>query len=64
ELFPHIQLKPSKGISLATARRLLKWKGFQFQNYKKSLYYDSHECPDVIADHQQHFLPEMVKYEE
>lgn len=64
ELFPHIQLKPSKGISLATACRLLKREEFQFQNYKKSLYYDGHEHPDVIADHQLHFLPEMVKYEE
>ncbi|KIK17979.1 hypothetical protein PISMIDRAFT_43014, partial [Pisolithus microcarpus 441] len=63
ELFPHIQLKPSKGISLATAHHLLRREGFQFQKYKKSLYYDGHEQPDVIADCQNHFLPEMAKYE-
>jgi len=64
ELFPRIQLKSSKGISLATARRLLRREGFQFQKYKKSLYYDGHERPDVVADRQQRFLPEMAKYEE
>ena len=64
ELFPHIQLKLSKGISLATACCLLRQEGFQFQNYKKSLYYDGHERLDVVADRQQCFLPEMVKYEE
>jgi len=52
ELFPRIQLKPSKGISLATARRLLRQEGFQFQEYKKSLYYDGHERPDVVEDRQ------------
>jgi len=64
KLFPCIQLKSSKGISLAAACRLLRWEGFQFQKYKKSLYYDGHEQPDVVADCQQHFLPEMEKYEE
>ncbi|KAI6146346.1 hypothetical protein BKA82DRAFT_13154 [Pisolithus tinctorius] len=44
ELFPCIQLKPSKGISVATACCFLKCKGFQFQKYKKSLYYDGAGC--------------------
>lgn len=43
ELFPRIQMKPSKGISMATAHHFLKREGFQFQKYKKSLYYDGHE---------------------
>ena len=65
ELFPRIQLKPgSKGISVATARHFLRWKGFQFQKYKKSLYYDGHEQPDVVADCQECFLPAMAKHEE
>ena len=64
ELFPRIQLKPSKGISVATACRFLKREGFQFQKYKKSLYYDGHERPDVVADRQERFLPAMAKYEE
>ncbi|KAI6002452.1 hypothetical protein F5J12DRAFT_894217 [Pisolithus orientalis] len=62
ELFPCIQLKPSKGVSLATAHCLLRQEGFHFQEYKKSLYYDGHEQPDVISDQQTHFLPEMEKY--
>ena len=60
ELFPRIQLKPgSKGILVATARHFLRWKGFQFQKYKKSLYYDGHEQPDVVADCQECFLLEL-----
>ena len=65
ELFPRIQLKPgSKGILVATAHRFLRREGFQFQKYKKSLYYDGHEQPDVVADHQERFLPAMAKHEE
>ena len=33
ELFPRIQLKLSKGISLATAHCLLRREWFQFQNH-------------------------------
>jgi len=62
KLFPCIQLKPSKGISLATARQLLRQEGFQFQEYKKSLYYNGHKRPDVVEDCQKHFLPEMEKH--
>ena len=62
ELFPHIQLKPSKGVSLATARCLLRQESFQFQEHKKSLYYDGHEQPDVVEDHQKRFLPAMAKH--
>lgn len=62
ELFPRLQLKSIKGISLPTARRLLRREGFCFQEYKKSLYYDGHERPDVINDRQARFLPEMAQY--
>ena len=42
ELFPCLQLKSAKGVSVTTAHRLLQWEGFCFQEYKKSLYYDGH----------------------
>jgi hypothetical protein len=64
ELFPRIQLKSNKGVSLSTARRLLKHEGFQFQEYKKALYFDGHERPDVVQDRQTRFLPEMVRLKE
>jgi hypothetical protein len=64
KLFAQIQLKPTKGVSLSTTRRLLKQEGFQFQEYKKALYYDGHERPDVVQDCQTRFLPEMARLHE
>ena len=39
ELFPRIQLKVGKGVSLQTARRFLCREGFRYTEHKKSLYY-------------------------
>ncbi|KAG1722436.1 uncharacterized protein EDB91DRAFT_1256057 [Suillus paluster] len=64
ELFPQIQQKPSGGVSLSTAHCLLKQEGFQFQEYKKALYYDGHEWPDVVEDRQTCFLLNMAKLKE
>ena len=61
-LFPHIHLKVGKGILLATARRWLHREGFQYISYKKGLYFDGHDCPDVIQYHQDIFLPKMKEY--
>ncbi|THH32729.1 hypothetical protein EUX98_g1481 [Antrodiella citrinella] len=70
ELFPHIHLKPARGVSLRTARRWLHREGFRFLEHKKSLYFDGHERPDVVKYRQAIFLPAMerlqrrlVKYE-
>ncbi|KAF8626788.1 hypothetical protein AX14_011422, partial [Amanita brunnescens Koide BX004] len=52
ELFPRIQLKVGKGVSLQTARRFLYREGFRYTEHKKSLYYDGHERPDVV-DYRQ-----------
>jgi hypothetical protein len=62
ELFPQIQLKVTKGISLRTARQWLHWEGFHYCKHKKSLYYDGHEHPDVVQYCQTEFLPAMAKY--
>jgi len=48
ELFPCNHLKVGKGVSLATARRWLHREGFQYMAYKKGLYFDGHDRPDVI----------------
>lgn len=62
ELFPQIQLKVGKGVSLQTAHRFLYREGFQYTEHKKSLYYDGHERPDVIDYCQKVFLPAMKKH--
>ena len=47
-LFPWIHIKVGKGVSLATARQWLHREGFQYISYKKGLYFDGHDCPDVV----------------
>ena len=64
ELFPWIQLKVGKGVSLQTARRFLYREGFRYTEHKKSLYYDGHERPDVVDYRQKVFLPAMKKHRE
>jgi hypothetical protein len=43
ELFPRIQLKVVKGVSLTTAQRFLREEGFEYTEHKKGLYFDGHE---------------------
>jgi hypothetical protein len=43
ELFPRIQMKVGKGISLSTAWRWLWKEGFWYISYKKGLYFDGHD---------------------
>lgn len=62
DLFPRIQLKVGKGISLRTARRWLHREGFRYTSHKKSLYFDGHERPDVVRYRQTEFLPTMAEY--
>ncbi|KAF8810713.1 hypothetical protein BYT27DRAFT_7209170 [Phlegmacium glaucopus] len=61
ELFPRIQMKAANGISLRTARRWLYHEGFRYTEHKKSLYYDGHDRPDVLAYRQNEFLPKLMK---
>ena len=63
DLFPHIHLKVGKGISLATAQRWLHREGFRYTSYKKGLYFDGHDRPDVVQYCQDIFLPRMKEYE-
>ena len=36
--------------------------GFQYQTYKKAVYFDGHEHPDVVEYRQNVFLPTMAHY--
>ncbi|KAJ6455016.1 hypothetical protein C8R45DRAFT_1111672 [Mycena sanguinolenta] len=60
ELFPQMAFKVGRGVSLRTARRLLQQGGFAYRKHKKGLYYDGHECPDVVDNRQNRFLPAMA----
>lgn len=62
ELFPRIQLKVGKGICVSTARRWMLRNGFHYMRYKKALYFDGHERPDVVDYRQNVFLPAMAEY--
>ncbi|KAH9014353.1 hypothetical protein EDB83DRAFT_2529312 [Lactarius deliciosus] len=62
ELFPHIQMKVLKGISIRTARHWLHKEGFKYMAHKKGLYFDGHEREDVIDYRQNVFLPLMQEY--
>jgi len=62
-LFPRIHLKVGKGISLATARWWLHHEGFWYTSYKKGLYFNGHNCPDVVQYCHDIFLPRMKEYE-
>ena len=63
ELFPCIHLRVGHGISLATAQRWLHSEGFRYTTHKKGLYFDGHDCADVVEYHQKVFLPAMKAYE-
>ena len=63
ELFPHIHLKVGWGISLSTACCWLHLEGFRYTSYKKGLYFDGHDHPDVIAYRQNQFLPAIKEIE-
>jgi hypothetical protein len=62
ELFPRIHLKVGRGVSLSTARCWLHCEGFRYIGHKKGLYFDGHDCPDVMAYRQDVFLPAMKAY--
>jgi hypothetical protein len=63
ELFPRIQLKVEKGVSICTACHWLHQKGFKYMEHKKSLYYDGHNHPDVVHYCQHVFLPAMAEHQ-
>jgi len=59
ELFPHVHLRVGCGISLSTACHWLHLGGFCFISHKKGLYFNDHDCPDILSYQQNEFLPTM-----
>ena len=56
---PEVQARfgVKKGISLATGKWWMKILGYQWGKGPTGQYIDGHECADVVAYHQQKFLP-------
>jgi hypothetical protein len=48
ELFPCIQFKAAKGVSIETACHIMHEEGFRYTEHKKGVFYDGHERPDVV----------------
>ena len=44
------------------AQELMKKEGFEYTEHKKALYFNGHERPDVVDDHQIWFLPDMTAF--
>jgi hypothetical protein len=62
ELFPQVNQKVGKGVSLKAAQKFLRKEGFRYVEHKKGLYYDGHERPDVVEYRQKEFLPQMEAF--
>ena len=60
ELFPRIHLRVGRGVSLSTARQWLHHEGFRYISYRKGLYFDGHDRPDVLKYRDEQFLPTMA----
>ena len=58
-LFPCIQLKTTKGISIKTARHVMHEEGFHYTEHKKAVFYNGHERPDVVGYRQNVFIPRL-----
>ena len=63
ELFPCIHPKVGCGISLPTAWRWLHLEGFRSTTHNNGLYFNGHDCADVMEYCQKVLLPVMKAYE-
>ncbi len=62
KLLPRLGQKAAKGISRGTARQIMLEEGFLYTEHKKALYYDGHECPDVVDSQQDVFIPAFYRH--
>ena len=58
-IFPCIQLKTTKGISIKTACHVMHEEGFHYTEHKKAVFYNGHERPDVVGYRQDVFIPRL-----
>ena len=49
-------------MSLSTAWHWMHKEGFQYISYAKGLYYDGHDCSNVVEYRQSHFLPMLKQH--
>jgi hypothetical protein len=63
-LFPELDIKPKKPLSIRTARRWLIKLGWTYTLVKKGVYMGGHEREDVVHFRNHEFLPAMLRFEE
>ncbi|CAG8742762.1 17712_t:CDS:2 [Rhizophagus irregularis] len=61
-VFPSLGIEQETTISTRMTRNWLNKMGFEFKQFKKGVYVDGHERPDVIA-YRSKFLEQMASYE-
>ncbi|PKB95594.1 hypothetical protein RhiirA5_302831, partial [Rhizophagus irregularis] len=61
-VFPSLGIEQEITISTRMTRNWLNKMGFEFKQFKKGVYVDGHERPDVIA-YRSKFLEQMASYE-
>jgi hypothetical protein len=62
-IFPELNIKPKKPLTVRTARRWLIKLGWRHTLVKKGVYMDGHERADVVQYRNNEFLPLMAKFE-
>lgn len=62
-LFPKLGIVVPNPICERTARRWLIKLGYRRTVYRKGVYVDGHERPDVVKFRNETFLPKMAQYE-
>ncbi len=53
EIIPTLRIKEKTNISYSIACEWLYILGWQYKDYLKNIYFDSHKCEDVITDRNQ-----------
>ncbi len=62
-ILPHLDISPRKPLGQRTACRWLYKLGYRHVQFRKGVYMDGHERPDVVKYRNDEFLPRMLELE-
>jgi hypothetical protein len=62
-ILPSLDIALKKPLGQRTARRWLHKLGYRHVQFRKGVYMDGHERPDVVKYRNEQFLPQMLQYE-
>ena len=51
-----------KKISIRTAQRYMHTFGYNYEHYKKGVYFDNHDREDVLDYRKEHYCPDMISH--